>query len=178
MNEAVETFVAEAIGTYQTEILPLGPKNLDTGRSCAVCDSPEYEIVEEAAVCTIEEHEEQCDCGGTASIRLLRVEIDGKLPFSKSKVTRKSCTDCNSVDDSTVERVLRYTSPNETKTFREGTEVFVHSNPIHRHHTSYDPPKIREVCEVCHSRIHNSSDFRPDLKPDLSREEFEAMNDE
>ncbi len=39
------------------------------------------------------------------------------------------------------------------------------------HHISYDPEVVRPVCTRCHKRIHHDESFRPDLTPDLTRQE-------
>jgi hypothetical protein len=55
--------------------------------------------------------------------------------------------------------------------------VFVERHPLHRHHISYVPEETVLVCATCHSHIHCDDGFRPDLTPDLSRGEWEAMVD-
>lgn len=39
------------------------------------------------------------------------------------------------------------------------------------HHISYHPEVVKPVCKGCHERIHHEEGFRPDLAPDLTREE-------
>lgn len=44
------------------------------------------------------------------------------------------------------------------------------SEAVERHHISYDPEVVKPVCRQCHLRIHYDDDFRPELTPDMTRE--------
>lgn len=39
----------------------------------------------------------------------------------------------------------------------------------HHHHVSYRPETVLPVCQSCHGKVHDNSDFQPDLTPETER---------
>lgn len=177
MGEEARRLASEAVDTYESEVLPLGVENVDEGRTCSVCGGEEYGIFDGTATCILREHTAKCRCGGRVTVRAVAVEIGGALPFRQAPIIEASCSHCDDIGKSTAKNTVFETAPVATETFETNTKVFVEKHSLHRHHISYVPEETVLACAVCHSRIHSDEGFRPDLTPDLSRREWEAIVD-
>jgi hypothetical protein len=69
---------------------------------------------------------------------------------------------------------------------READEITEYEVPVeqvvatkmHSHHTSYEPPRTMLVCPSCHQKIHNRDGFHDELKPNMSRKDWNHKDDE
>lgn len=169
--------LAELAGEIHQEIVPAAVENLGDATTCELCGIPSHRVEWTASDSRVEyylEDEYPASCEGRHFIARAVVGTSGMLPVCMEEVIDFHCTArSNAGEDHFIGDALER-EPIDVEEYDVPVTELVRTR-IHHHHVSYEDPEVIRVCGSCHGRIHHNDSFRPDLQPDMSREQWESQ---
>lgn len=145
----------------------------DDGKQCELCGIIEHRIDRVENKSAWEVYTTDCgQCDRSIFVTHLYVEIGGEFAQTQRKIRASDCG-CSCSENELFE-LVREDEPVERSEYHLPIKGMLQTM-IHEHHVSYVPERTIRVCSDCHSKIHHDEDFRPDLKPEMSREEWKAV---
>lgn len=141
-------------------------------RECTVCGVAELEVEGLPPHGRVEFYNVPCpadECEGNARGLKYIVETPPELPIDKQRLDGWRCTepDCSEIQ-SLAANAMHDHSPYRIKEYHLPTTALVKSR-ILKHHTSYEPEKVIDVCYTCHGLIHSDNETYADLEPAVKR---------
>jgi len=115
-------------------------------------------------------------CSGTVNFGYLYVKVGDEIPIVNDEFTAVRCTgSCENIERVLPDFVEEH-DPNKVDEYVLPLQGIL-TTQIDEHHISYEPEETMLVCSSCHNQIHHDDSFRPDLRPDMSRSEWEENNE-
>lgn len=166
-NGTFERVVGDLVGRVDNTI-----KSMETSdRCCEVCDVEEHADYIGPADLEVNRYRGVSIDGCVHTIDAVELTSDILFENTSREIWKQSCEECDrarAISDLRIER-------NETiRYYKLGVRQLTLTN-MHEHHTSYLPEETMLVCNSCHTKIHQTDGFHDDLKPSLSRGEFDRI---
>lgn len=148
---------------------------------CELCGAKKYQTKRLPYECRSELYNVDCDvsgCNGYVPFFLYTVEVGDDIPIQNVEVQSRGCMSENCDGPRLGYReIAADEEPVETDNYALPLKGMI-TTKIDQHHTSYVPEETMLLCSQCHSKVHHDDSFRPDLRPDMKRKEWEAMKDD
>jgi hypothetical protein len=172
-SQSIYEVLGEMVSEVEDEISPMVESANEL--ECELCGSESMSAETENGEVDIEDYRTACQsCGTPFEFTKLTLSAgDDKVPVEMEKILEKRHCHCSSPRVS-LEDVAEENEPVDRRSYGIGVKQPV-SKPIHKHHISYLPEVVINVCSSSHSKIHHRDGFHDELEPDFSRKEWLKM---